>query len=45
MIACVGDVSMGVGIMYLGGFDALPDDTDKLVVVGSDGLLKGVLPI
>lgn len=39
------DVSLEVVSRYLRRFDALPDHTDKLFVVDTEGLLKGVLPI
>ena len=45
MITIRDDVSLEVVSRYLRRFDALPDHTDKLFVVDTDGLLKGVLPI
>ena len=45
MITIRDDVSLEVVSRYLRRFDALPDHTDKLFVVDTEGLLKGVLPI
>jgi len=45
MITIRDDVSLEVVSRYLRRFDALPDHTDKLFVVDTGGLLKGVLPI
>ena len=45
MITIRDDVSLEVVSRYLRRFDALPDHTDKLLVVDTEGLLKGVLPI
>lgn len=45
MLTIRDDVSMEVVSRYLRRFDALPDHTDKLFVVDTGGLLKGVLPI
>jgi len=39
------DVSLEVVLRYLRRFKELPGHTDKLFVVDTDGLLKGVLPI
>ena len=44
MITIRDDVSLEVVSRYLRRFDALPDHTDKLFVVDTEGLLKGVLP-
>ncbi|GGE42884.1 magnesium transporter MgtE [Halopseudomonas oceani] len=45
MLTIRDDVSLEVVSRYLRRFDALPDHTDKLFVVDTEGLLKGVLPI
>lgn len=45
MITIRDDVSLEVVSRYLRRFDELPDHTDKLFVVDTEGLLKGVLPI
>ncbi|MEH6564854.1 MAG: magnesium transporter [Halopseudomonas sp.] len=45
MITIRDDVTLEVVSRYLRRFDALPDHTDKLFVVDTQGLLKGVLPI
>lgn len=45
MVTIRDDVSLEVVSRYLRRFEALPDHTDKLFVVDSEGLLKGVLPI
>ena len=45
MLTIRDDVSLGVVSRYLRRFDALPDHTDKLFVVDTEGLLKGVLSI
>ena len=45
MLTIRDDVSLEVVSRYLRRFDALPDHTDKLFVVDTEGLLKGVLSI
>tara|TARA_R110000796_G_scaffold185697_1_gene302560 strand:+ start:10173 stop:11609 length:1437 start_codon:yes stop_codon:yes gene_type:complete len=45
MVTIRDDVTLEVVSRYLRRFDVLPDHTDKLFVVDSDGLLKGVLPV
>ncbi|AQZ95120.1 magnesium transporter [Halopseudomonas phragmitis] len=45
MVTIRDDVTLEVVIRYLRRFDELPDHTDKLFVVDTEGALKGVLPI
>lgn len=45
MVTIRDDVTLEVVSRYLRRFDMLPDHTDKLFVVDTDGVLKGVLPI
>jgi len=45
MLTIRDDVSLEVVSRYLRRFDALPDHMDKLFVVDTEGLLKGVLSI
>ena len=45
MLTIRDDVSLEVVSRYLRRFDALPDHTDKLFVMDTEGLLKGVLSI
>ena len=45
MVTIRDDVTLEVVSRYLRRFDILPDHTDKLFVVDTEGLLKGVLPV
>ena len=45
MVTIRDDVTLEVVSRYLRRFDMLPDHTDKLFVVDTEGVLKGVLPI
>lgn len=45
MVTIRDDVTLEVVSRYLRRFEMLPDHTDKLFVVDTDGVLKGVLPI
>ncbi|PRB80493.1 magnesium transporter [Pseudomonas sp. MYb185] len=45
MVTIRDDVTLEVVSRYLRRFDSLPDHTDKLFVVDSEGRLQGVLPI
>ena len=45
MVTIRDDVSLEVVSRYLRRFDRLPDHTDKLFVIDSEGHLQGVLPI
>ena len=45
MVTIRDDVTLEVVSRYLRRFDSLPDHTDKLFVIDSEGRLQGVLPI
>src|SRR5690606_32271574 len=45
MVTIRDDVTLEVVSRYLRRFDSLPDHTDKLFVVDSEGRLQGVLPV
>ncbi|HSH84631.1 MAG TPA: magnesium transporter [Guyparkeria sp.] len=43
LVTVRGDVTIEVALRYLRRMDSLPDHTDKLFVVGRDGLYEGVI--
>ena len=45
MVSIRADVTCEVVLRYLRRFDSLPDHTDKIFVVDTDDVLRGVLPI
>ncbi|WP_423747861.1 magnesium transporter [Halopseudomonas nanhaiensis] len=45
MVTIRDDVTLEVVSRYLRRFDLLPDHTDKLFVVDTEGVLRGVLPV
>ena len=45
MVSIRADVTCEVVLRYLRRFDSLPDHTDKIFIVDTDDVLRGVLPI